>query len=150
MGTLVLEAIQLLRSNGGRLTHQRRMILETLESLEGHPTADELFSAASRRDPNLNLSTVYRTLNWLEAQGLVSARRFDDDRGAGRFDAASPAEHHHFICAECKCVIEFESPRIEELKIQFSDFNGCRVESASVMLSGLCSACLQKKAARGN
>lgn len=149
MGTLVYDAIQILRSQGGRLTSQRKMILETLESLEGHPTAEELYSIASRRDPNLNLSTVYRTLNWLEAEGLVSARRFDEDRGAGRFDAALPSEHHHFICTGCKKVIEFDNPRIEQLKKQFGEHSGCRVESASVVLSGLCPECLQKNAARG-
>lgn len=150
MGKLVNEAIQKLRSQGGRLTSQRRMILETLERVEGHPTAEDLFAITSRLDPNLNLSTIYRTLNWLEAEGLVSARHFGENPGAGRFDAASPTEHHHFICSECKKVIEFEHPFIDGLKEQFAGQQGCRVETASVVLTGLCSDCYQKKTRKGN
>ena len=145
MGTLVKDAIQRIHLQGGRMTTQRLQIIEALEKLESHPTAEELFLIASRRDPNLNLSTVYRTLNWLEAEGLVSARHFSEDRGAGRFDAASPVEHHHFICSQCKRVIEFDDPGIAPLKARFAREHGCRVETASVELYGLCPGCLEKK-----
>jgi Fe2+ or Zn2+ uptake regulation protein len=121
------------------------MILETLERLEGHPTAEELFAIASLRDTNLNLSTVYRTLRWLEQEGLVSARRFDEARCVERFDAASPVEHHHFICSECKKVIEFDQPLIQTIKARFAALNGCRVESASVTLYGLCPNCRRSR-----
>jgi len=141
MGTLVHEATEKLRTQGGRMTSQRKMILETLESLEGHPTAEELFAVASRRDANLNLSTVYRTLRWLEQEGMVSTRRFDEARSVDRFDAASPVEHHHFVCSQCKKVIEFDLPLIETVKARFALLNGCQVESASVTLYGLCPDC---------
>jgi Fe2+ or Zn2+ uptake regulation protein len=127
------------------MTPQRLRIIEALDKLESHPTAEELFTIASRCDPSLNLSTVYRTLNWLEAEGLVSARHFSEDRGAGRFDAASPVEHHHFICSQCKRVIEFEDPGIAGLKRRFAGERGCQVDTASVELYGLCPECLEKK-----
>ncbi len=123
------------------MTVQRKMILELLENLDSHPTAEELYAIASRRDPSLNLSTVYRTLNWLEAEGLVSARRFDEDRGAGRFDPATPVEHHHFVCHNCKKVIEFDDTAIDSLKTRFSTRYGVIVDSASVVLYGLCQEC---------
>lgn len=141
MGTLVEDATEKLRMQGGRMTSQRMMILELLESLDTHPTAEELYAVASRRDANLNLSTVYRTLNWLESEGLVSTRRFDEPHGAERFDAASPVEHHHFICKICKRVIEFDDPLIAKLKLRFSAQYDCEIESASVMLYGVCSDC---------
>lgn len=145
MGALVDDAVEKLRMQGGRMTSQRKMILETLEDLEGHPTAEELFAVASRRDANLNLSTVYRTLRWLEQEGLVSARRFDEARGVERFDAASPVEHQHFVCTECKKVIEFDQPLIRTIKARFSVEHGCLVDSASVTLYGVCSNCIRLK-----
>lgn len=123
------------------MTAQRRLILETLEDLERHPTAEELYEAASKRDSNLNLSTVYRTLRWLEQEGLVSSRRFDEERRQERFDPFLPAEHHHFLCTVCKQVIEFHDPSIEAIKSNFEEQTGAHVESASVTFYGLCLQC---------
>jgi Fe2+ or Zn2+ uptake regulation protein len=146
MDTLINLATQRLHTQGGRMTSQRRMILEALNDLGSHPTAEEIFAVVNQRDPTVNLSTVYRTLRWLEQEGLVSARRFDEGRRQERFDAVLPAEHHHFQCTVCKAVIEFDHPSIRAIKSQFAASSGCRVESASVMLYGICPDCLKLQA----
>ena len=147
MSSLVQDAQERLHAQGGRMTAQRRFILEALECLGCHPTAEEIFSVVQQRDPSLNLSTVYRTLRWLEQEGLVSTRRFDESRRQERFDAVLPAEHHHFQCTACKSVIEFNDPLIQTIKAHFAGSSGCRVVSASVMLYGLCPRCSQIQAA---
>ena len=60
MGKLVQEINLRLRAQGRRMTTQRRLILETLETLRDHPTAEELFALSRQQDPSLNLSTVKR------------------------------------------------------------------------------------------
>ena len=141
MGRLLLSAKQRLHEQGGRMTAQRRLIFETLEQLDCHPTAEELFDKVSCFDPNLNLSTVYRTLRWMETEGLVITRRFTEDRRQDRFDPALPKEHHHFLCSKCKRVIEFDDAKIDEIKKQFEDETGCGIESSSMFLYGLCKKC---------
>jgi Fe2+ or Zn2+ uptake regulation protein len=100
----------------------------------------------SQRDASVNLSTVYRTLRWLEQEGLVSARHFDENRRQERFDAVTPSEHHHFQCTACKSVIEFDHPSIQSIKAQFAGSSGCQVLSASMMLYGLCPQCSKLQA----
>ncbi len=141
--SLVDEATQKLRSRGGRMTSQRRRILESLQALGSHPTADEIFAYVSRSDPSLHLSTVYRTLRWLEQEGLINARHFhhDADRRTDRFDSTSPTDHHHFVCTACKRVLEFDSPHITEAVSAFSRQSHCRITSTSVVFYGLCPAC---------
>lgn len=138
------EMINRLQAQGGRLTAQRRLIFEILAGLDSHPTAEEVFAIARRRAPNLHISTVYRTLRWLEQEGLVSSRRFKGKRRQERFDSSRPSEHHHFVCTVCRRVIEFHSPLIEEIKEEFTHQNGARVELASVELYGLCQECREK------
>lgn len=140
MSSLVDEALECLSATGGRMTAQRRLILETLDNQSGHPSAEELYEMLKPRLPDLNLSTVYRTLRWLEKEGLVDSRWFGADRQE-RFDLASPSEHHHFVCTSCQQVIEFKSREIERLKAQFEKDYGVSVELASVTLYGLCSNC---------
>ena len=141
MGDLVQEAHVRLHAQGGRMTAQRRLLLTILESLREHPTAEELFLLAIKQDPSLNLSTVYRTLRWLEGENLVSTRVFAEERRQERFDAALPSEHHHFMCTRCKNVIEFDTGLFGSIKSQFQELNGASVATGSIVLYGLCSNC---------
>ena len=141
MSELVSQASERLRSQGGRMTNQRRLLLSILDSLGEHPTAEELLLIAHKQDPDLNLSTVYRTLRWLEAENLVSARLFAEERRQERFDAALPSEHHHFMCTKCKNVIEFDTELLADIKSQFQDSSGASVRTGSIVLYGLCPKC---------
>lgn len=141
MEELVKEIEERLQAKGGRMTAQRRLILETLCESGAHPTAEEIYAEASQTDPSLNLSTVYRTLNWLEAEGLVQSRMFHEDRRQQRFDPAPPKEHYHFLCTECKKVIEFDTLLVNAIKAQFELHSGAKVEVGSVVLYGLCPDC---------
>lgn len=140
MSSLVQEAKQCLSVHGGRMTAQRRLILETLEGMSGHPSAEELYERLQSQSPELNLSTVYRTLRWLEGEGLVGARRFGEGRQE-RFDLASPAEHHHFVCTSCGRVIEFRYPSSEAIKLRFEKDFGVSVDATTITLYGLCQDC---------
>jgi Fe2+ or Zn2+ uptake regulation protein len=138
---LLQETRHRLHSQGGRMTSQRELILAALDSLDTHPTAEELHAIVATEDPNLNLSTVYRTLRWLEQEGLVSTRRFDEDRRHDRFDPMLPSQHHHFLCTACGSVIEFEHPAISVIQADFESQHGARVESINLTFYGLCAGC---------
>ncbi len=130
------------------MTVQRRLILETLDGMGGHPTAEQICRIVRSQDPSINPSTVYRTLGWLAEAGLVDARHLGPGRSSGRreqFDPTFPPEHHHFVCRVCGKVVEFTSPQIERAKQEFSRAQGAAVERASLTLYGLCAACQNKK-----
>jgi Fe2+ or Zn2+ uptake regulation protein len=140
----MVEAAATARADGRRMTAQRRLILQTLNELGGHPTADEICAAARRHDGSLHPSTVYRTLAWLENAGLVEHCHLDagpDDKRSERFDPATSSEHHHFVCTACGRVIEFESPRVDDVKRDFAHQHGAAVERAALTLYGLCPDC---------
>lgn len=150
MASLVKQAQQRITLQGGRMTPQRRMILEALEANQiEHPTAEELYQMLQPKAPDLNLSTVYRTLRWLEEVGLVGSCWFETDRGQERFDLAMTSEHHHFVCRVCQRVIEFTTPEMEIVKNQFEKDFGCNVEVASIALTGVCDDC-REQSGRGD
>jgi Fe2+ or Zn2+ uptake regulation protein len=140
--TLVEQVSERLRSEGGRMTAQRRLILETLERCADHPTAEEIYERASQADGSLHLSTVYRTLHWLEEEGLVSPRWFEDERPQQHFDpVGADRDHYHFRCQVCNTIIEFSEPLLDNIKHTFEQNYGARVENATLTLYGVCSAC---------
>jgi Fe2+ or Zn2+ uptake regulation protein len=141
MNNLLDEAADILRARGGRMTAQRRLILETLEDMSSHPSAEELHSIVRQQDPDIHLSTVYRTLRWLEREGLISSRWFEEERRQERFDPAIPVEHHHFLCTCCKKVIEFDYPLVDDIVQQFEKDSNAQIDSTTVVLYGLCNDC---------
>ncbi len=132
-----------LHAEGGRMTAQRRLILEVLEECPGHPTAEEIYQQARQSDATLHLSTVYRTLRWLEEEGFVSPRWFEDERRTERFDTLTDAEkdHFHFRCRICNRIVEFPELLIETIKAGYESHYGGKVESASLTLYGICEKC---------
>ncbi len=148
MLALTEEATAALHAHGGRMTAQRQLILATLESLGGHPTAEEVLAAARLRDARLNPSTVYRTLAWLENAGLVSHCHLDsgaDGEHCERYDPVTPVEHHHFICRACGQVTEFESRALPGIKEQFGRQHGALIERAALTLYGVCGKCQRER-----
>lgn len=135
------------------MTSQRQLILRVLETLDSHPSAEELYEIARQQDVSLNLSTVYRTLRWLEQEGLIRSRWFENSdrlpRGS-RFDKAQPVEHHHFVCTVCGTVIEFDTQNAEKIKLEFEHLYHACIENVSVIVYGLCASCQSTADRNGN
>ena len=145
MSSYIDQITEHIRQSGGRMTPQRRMIFEALECLGCHPSAEEIFAVVTARDPGIHLSTVYRTLRWMEQEGLVLGRRFDETERTERFDPVLAQEHHHFVCNSCKQVIEFESEPMQKVIDDYARRFRCVVQSSSLVLYGLCPACRENR-----
>ena len=119
---------------GKRLTGERELILRVIEA-NPHLGAVEIYRRAARRDPKLNLSTVYRTMSLLRKMGLVDASPLGQDHD--HYEARGNA-HHHAVCLRCGQVLEIPTDRwIADLaaRQQF------RVTAAQVELLGYCAEC---------
>jgi Fur family ferric uptake transcriptional regulator len=53
------------------MTNQRQVILEEIQKVNTHPTADEVYETVRKRLPRISLGTVYRNLEILSACGLI-------------------------------------------------------------------------------
>ena len=67
-----------------RYSKQRELVLQKVEQLCDHPTAEEIYDEAIKECPGLSLGTVYRNLNSLVDAGRV--RRVCIPGKADRFD----------------------------------------------------------------
>ena len=67
-----------------RNTIQRALVLETVNKLQNHATADEIYEAIISEHPNISRATVYRNLKLLSEMGEI--RRLEIPGGPDRFD----------------------------------------------------------------
>ncbi|HEY65110.1 MAG TPA: transcriptional repressor [Caldilineae bacterium] len=144
MDDLVQRVKTALTRMGGRMTHQRRVILEVLEESDTHMTAKDLYLRAHARDPRVTLSTVYRTLDLCKSLGLVHARRFSRSSGPEWYEPAVGEEHHHFVCIQCHRVIEFDAPEIAQIVQRLTEEHGITKAHASLSIYGVCAACSRR------
>ena len=90
------------------------MILEELRLCRNHPSADELYLRVRERLPRISLGTVYRNLELMASQGIIS--RFDASSGQKRFDPIAE-QHCHFRCTACGKIEDIpfatEFPRLD-------------------------------------
>jgi Fur family transcriptional regulator, ferric uptake regulator len=128
-----------LHDTGLRLTDQRQLLLELLETHGGHLDAHELYRLALEREPHLNLSTVYRTLGLLRDLGLVDEQHLGEDHH--HYELKTAATHYHLVCSTCGAVVEFASPLVEQLKAAIGPEHDYVIADAQVNLVGTCATC---------
>jgi len=138
---VVHDYITKIRSLGYRLTPQRRLVMEILEESQEHIDAERLFFQAKRRDPNISLATVYRSLALLKEAGLVQEHHLGEEHG--HFETAGAIPHYHFTCLKCGQVIEFEAPQVRAMVDVLGESKDLQVTQIQLHLSGYCSNCRQ-------
>ncbi len=140
-------AMSLCSARGVRLTELRHQVLELLWE-SGRPTgAYELIEALKLRDSRpIGPPTVYRALEFLMSQGLVSRI---ESRNA-YIPCAHPERWHDclfFICNDCGASAELEDSRVERLLAEDAAVLGYRVTRRVVEVEGTCASCVAAGAA---
>jgi len=128
-----------LSKQGYRLTPQRLMILEAIENSDDHISAEEMYAQVVARYPNVNISTVYRTLELLKRLELVT----ETDLGGSRFryHPSDKGHHHHLICRQCGTMIDLDESLLGPLEEALLKQHNFEADLRHLAISGLCSQC---------
>lgn len=136
------ESAELLRKSGHKATQQRLIILTTLRHAGGHVTASEIYEQVKDSYPNVDISTVYRTLGVLKEMRLVA----ETDMGTGEstYEWIQPRRHHHLICRGCGRVISVDHGHLEELGEELLREYSFQADLDHFGIFGLCRECQQE------
>ena len=131
--------IEKLREQGYRLTPQRAMILSIIEESDRHISAEEIYAQVAARYPQVNISTVYRTLELLKQLSLI----YETDLGEGRvrYHPEGKGHHHHLVCQNCGAIIDIDESALAGLKgvlLHQYDFSA---QLRHLAIFGLCGNC---------
>ena len=122
------------KSQGVRLTDQRKLIAEVMSNSTDHPDVDELHNRVNKIDKKISIATVYRTVKLFEEAGIVEKHDFKG--GKARYEQ-SPDEHHdHLIDINSGEIIEFVDKDIEELQNKIAQKLGYKLVDHKLELYG--------------
>ena len=128
-----------LSQQGYRLTPQRIMILSAIENSDDHISAEEIYTQVVAKYPNVNISTVYRTLELLKQLGLVT----ETDLGEGRvrYHPTEKGHHHHLVCQECGAIIDLDESVLSSVKDVLLQEYGFVADLRHLAIFGRCVNC---------
>jgi Fur family ferric uptake transcriptional regulator len=127
-----------LRDSGYRLTPQRELILDAVDTL-GHATPDEVLAEVRKTSSALNISTVYRTLEVLEQLGLVRHAHLSDR--APTYHSVRDHEHFHLVCRNCHKVISVHPQVLEPTLTRLREEFAFEVDIGHLTVFGRCTDC---------
>jgi len=128
-----------LREQGYRLTPQRNLIWEVLRDAGRHMTAEEVARQVCRTLPDVNVSTVYRTLELLVSLDLVVETRLEGS--ACYYEVSPEPTHHHFVCTRCGAVGHFSDDLLAPVHAELAGKQGFAVSQIQLTAFGLCGEC---------
>lgn len=122
---------------GKRYSKQRELIYQCLMETHEHPTAEMLYNWLKPENPSLSLGTVYRNLNLLADEGIITRMPFPVER----YDANNEP-HPHFRCRKCGAVYDLEDVEYDaSLDEKIGVLSGHQVDRHDLVFSGICTHC---------
>jgi Fur family transcriptional regulator, ferric uptake regulator len=124
-----------------RLTTQRQVILEELNKVKSHPTANEVYDMVRKRLPRIGLGTVYRNLELMADSGVIL--KIEVGGTQKRFDATTES-HYHVRCTECDRVNDIDIPVQQDINAFASQASKYEILGHHIEFSGVCEHCQKK------
>ncbi|HBT84388.1 MAG: transcriptional repressor [Fermentimonas sp.] len=127
---------EILKDKNLKITPQRVSILETIFSLNNHPNAQQIIDAVHKKNPNISVGTIYKTLDtFVETGVIVKVRHIDESL---RYDWRVE-NHHHLYVEDDNQIVDYIN---DELNLLLEDFftknriPGFEIKSVKVHING--------------
>jgi Fur family peroxide stress response transcriptional regulator len=123
-------------------TYQRQVIYQTIMSLPGHPSPEDVYDGARKKIPSISLATVYKNIRTFLDSGVL--REVSLHHGSLRVES-NHHPHHHLVCINCKSIVDLDEAGLEPLRFRKLP-RGFQVKRIAVDILGICEACSSKGA----
>jgi len=134
-----------LKGSGMRVTPQRMAVMEAVDVLHNHPTADEIGRYIHKNHPNIATGTVYKTLDTLVEKEII--KRVKTDRDVMRYDSVTEW-HHHLYCAISDRIEDYYDDELNNLLEEYfrrKKIKGFDIEEIKLQIIGKFPECDQEK-----
>ena len=125
-----------------KYTKQKEMIFLTILNSSEHLNAEDIYRLILKQDTKnqIGLSTIYRTLIFLEDNDLISSL-YLKNTNIKKFETNLKEHHDHIICLKCNKIIEFINNKIENEQDKLMKKHKFILKYHSMVLYGICKDC---------
>ncbi|GEM01409.1 Fur family transcriptional regulator, zinc uptake regulator/Fur family transcriptional regulator, ferric uptake regulator [Halolactibacillus halophilus] len=135
------DLVEKIKKAGGRVTGQRKIILQQLIKHQNKlQSVDELLYACQQYNSAINLTTIYRNLEFLD--GLQLIYKTNIDRATSGYKLINLETHHHYmICSSCGKLLPIEHCPMSDDLIKAAEKEGFTISGHSMEVYGTCQSC---------
>jgi Fur family transcriptional regulator, ferric uptake regulator len=119
-------------------TRSQEKIFNLIKSLNRPISAQDIFMELRRREDNMGLATVYRSLDALKLDGLVSMRILATGESVY---TSIQEDQHHLTCVNCGQSIPIDECPVHQLEKQLQTSYQFKVYYHTLEFFGLCNQC---------
>ena len=106
-------------------------------------SAEHVYHEVAVAHPYINRSTIYRTLEMLTKEGLLTVT--DLGQGPVCYEVHTGEPHHHLVCERCGGIEEFDHALLQPLRKTLGRQYKFRARLDHMAIFGLCSKCQLKE-----
>ena len=130
----------------GYKTKQRAIIEALLKNSKGHLTVDDICKKLENSGKNVGRTTVYRTLEKLEKEGIVRKYSAVGESCCYQYVSKSDECHDHFHlkCESCGRLIHLECEELSSISSHIAEHHGFSVNPFKTVFYGVCEVCKLK------
>ena len=129
---------ELCRENGIAVTHQRQVLYETMKTMHGHPSPEEVYARVKKKVPAISLATVYKNIHIFVESGVF--REVSLHHGSVRVEM-NGEPHHHVVCSKCRKITDIGEKELGLGATRRRLPDGFMVERYAVDVIGVCASC---------
>ena len=129
-----------LRGKGHRITLARSAVVELFVKIHKPLSAAQVQTLLKKKAVSPNATTVYRELQFLEKEGILSTVHFKD--GVARYELSSLPHHHHLVCVSCDAVEDVHMEHdLHAVEKNIAKSTGFAVQEHALEFYGTCRRC---------
>jgi len=132
-----------LKQSGLKMTKNRKAIIDMLVQ-NNHPiAAEQIYLELKKNKVEINLSTIYRTLEALENRGLVTKLNIMDNERMF-FEYNKLGHRHYLVCIGCKKIVTIQGCPLESYEKSLEKETHFTMVGHKLYLYGYCLDCQRK------
>ncbi|ATD54581.1 Fur family transcriptional regulator [Clostridium chauvoei] len=133
-----MEWTTFLKDRDIKVTKGRIALLNILENSESGLTADDLYEECKKQGKNLNLSTIYRSLELFEEKNVIKKTVLTD--GPAVYSMKKESHEHILKCNICHKSVRVPCP-IEQIEEIIKKQVGFSLTEHKLEMKGICDKC---------
>ena len=133
---------KLLKDFNLKSTKNREIVIDIITNSILPQSAEDIYKITTSQKHNINLSTVYRTLNTLSDKGILIKQVRQDSRA---YFQLNRHEHKHIlICNSCHKEQPIDNCPFEGINKKIAKDTGFIITSHNIEIYGICPNCAKK------
>ena len=137
-----MESKEILKENGLKITQGRIEILNILKNSENSLSAEKIYQIYRNNNININLSTIYRTLDLFDEKEITEKITLND--GVFAYKLKGETHRHHLECDICHKEVEIPCPMLQ-IQEMVQNSTGFTLTNHDLVMKGVCKDCKKKQ-----